>query len=185
MKQALRFILFYTISCLILSHSPTGWAGSPLMAIKAGNSGAMTIRSNTLEIEGNRNVVTFSGDVDVERDDFTIHCDKILLYYQNPQGDGSAAMENRRVDKIIATGHVKIVLADGGSATAEEAVYYQGDEKVVLTGMPIVRQNNDFVEGTKITLFVKEKRSIVEGSKDKKIRAVLYPKAERGGPVDR
>ena len=62
---------------------------------------------------------------------------------------------------------------------AEKAVYYQNDEKVVLTGKPVVKRGNDFVEGSKITLFLKEKRSIVEGAEDKKARAVLIPRSKK------
>jgi lipopolysaccharide export system protein LptA len=62
---------------------------------------------------------------------------------------------------------------------AEKAVYYEDDEKVVLTGKPVVKQGNDFVEGSKITLYLKEKRSLVEGSKDQKVRAVLFPRREK------
>ena len=62
---------------------------------------------------------------------------------------------------------------------AEQAIYYQSDERVVLTGKPVVKQGNDFVEGAKITLLLKENRSIVEGSEDSKVRAVLSPKNKK------
>jgi lipopolysaccharide export system protein LptA len=62
---------------------------------------------------------------------------------------------------------------------SEKAVYYENDEKVVLTGSPVVKQGNDFVEGSKITLYLKEKRSTVEGSEKEKVRAVLHPRSEK------
>jgi lipopolysaccharide export system protein LptA len=79
----------------------------------------------------------------------------------------------------MASGDVKITREDGLLAQAEDATYYQAQEKVVLTGQPTVRQGEDFVEGSTITLFLKEKRSIVEGSNDKKVRAVLSPKSKK------
>jgi lipopolysaccharide export system protein LptA len=64
-------------------------------------------------------------------------------------------------------------------ATAEKAVYYQSEEKMVLTGNPVVRMGKDFVEGDRITMFLKEERSVVESSKDKKVRAVIFPKGKK------
>jgi len=73
--------------------------------------------------------------------------------------------------------NVKIIRPDGSSATAEQATYYQAQEKVVLTGKPVVKQGNDFVEGSSITLLLRENRSIVKGSKGKKAKAVLTPRS--------
>jgi lipopolysaccharide export system protein LptA len=61
-------------------------------------------------------------------------------------------------------------------ALAGKAVYSRNDEKVVLTGSPVVKQGDDFVEGSRITLFLRDQRSIVEGSENKKLRAVLSPR---------
>ena len=109
----------------------------------------------------------------------------MLIYYNSETGSEDSGNQGFSYNKIIATGKVKVEHSDGGLATAEKAVYYQDEDKVVLTGMPVVRQENDFVEGTRITLFLKEKRSIVEGSGKEKIRAVLFPGSDKGNIVDR
>ena len=41
----------------------------------------------------------------------------------------------------------------------------------------IVKQGNDLVEGAKITLFLKENRSIVEGGQGSKVKAVISPRS--------
>jgi lipopolysaccharide export system protein LptA len=41
-----------------------------------------------------------------------------------------------------------------------------------------VWQGADLVSGERITLFVKEDRSIIEGSKDKRVSATIYPKTK-------
>ena len=74
---------------------------------------------------------------------------------------------------------VKINRDQGGMATVEKAVYYRQDEKVVLTGKPVVKQGNDFMAGDRITIFLNENRSVVESSEDKKVRAVIFPKREK------
>jgi lipopolysaccharide export system protein LptA len=137
---------------------------------------AIVIKSNQLEVDNQRKIVTFTGDVDAKKDDFTMTCQKMVLYYvEQPSEAGSEKME-LSIDRIIAMGQVTITQADGGTATAEKATYYQSEEKVVLTGNPIVKQGDDFVEGSTITLFLKEDRSIVEGSESKRARAVLSPR---------
>ena len=142
----------------------------------------IVIDANTLEIDNNRRIVIFSGNVVARSDTFIINCRKMLLYYHNQQPEREQGEGNTKIDKIIATGKVRVTRPDGGSAFAEKAVYYQNDEKVVLTGKPIVKQGNDFVEGAKITLLLKENRSIVEGSENKKVRAIISPRSEKREP---
>jgi lipopolysaccharide export system protein LptA len=136
-------------------------------------TGSIVIHSDSLEIDSRQKLVTFSGRVRAEREDFVIHSDRMLLYYvDSPSSDGSKG-EDIQIDRIVAMGGVRIIRTEGGLATAEKAVYYQAEEKAILTGNPIVRQGEDFVEGAKITLYLKEKRSVVEGSDGKKVRVVI------------
>jgi len=145
---------------------------------KTDNPGAvpMVIKSNTLEVNDALRIVTFSGEVDARKDDFTILCSKMLVYYEKlpEQKEGEAG--GTKIDKIVASGDVRISRAEGGVATADEAVYYQLDEKLVLTGRPVVKQGNDFVEGDRITIFLKENRSVVESAKDNKVKATIFPR---------
>jgi lipopolysaccharide export system protein LptA len=146
---------------------------------------SIVINSNRLEVDNQRKRVTFSGDVDAKRDDFTMTCREMVLYYIEEAAETASEKQELRIDRIVATGEVTITRAEGGSATAEKATYYQNEEKIVLTGNPVVKQGDDFVEGSTITLFLKEDRSIVEGSKGKRARAVLSPGSAKGNGVDR
>jgi lipopolysaccharide export system protein LptA len=148
---------------------------------KGGPEQPLVIKSNHLEIDNGKKTVTFSGNVDARKDDWIINCQKMILFYnKNEQTAKSAAEDEKlRVDKIIAKGDVQIRQSGGGMATAEEATYYQADERVVLTGKPVVKQGDDFVEGLKITLFLKENRSIVEGTEENKVRAVIAPRSQQ------
>jgi lipopolysaccharide export system protein LptA len=136
----------------------------------------MVIKSNTLEVNDGLRIVTFSGAVDARKDDFTILCSKMLVYYDKLPGQKEGEDGGTKIDKIVASGDVRISRAEGGVATADEAVYYQLDEKLVLTGRPVVKQGNDFVEGDRITIFLKENRSVVESAKDNKVKATIFPR---------
>jgi len=102
----------------------------------------------------------------------------MLVFYESaPKQKGSEPSETR-IDKIIAEGQVVINRNQGGMATTEKAIYYQKDEKVVLTGNPVVKQGKDFVEGDRITIFLKENRTVVESSTNKKVKAIIFPARE-------
>ena len=136
----------------------------------------IVVKSDSLEVDNKRKIVTFSGNVNASREGFTINCDKMSLHYDETGKAQDEANPAMKIDRIIATGKVKISRADGGSATADKAIYYQKDEKVVLTGKPVVKQGKDLVEGAKITLFLKENRSVVEGGQGSKVKAVISPR---------
>jgi lipopolysaccharide export system protein LptA len=146
---------------------------------KGGPEQPLVIKSDNLEIDNQKKIVTFNGSVDARKDDWTINCQKMILFYNEQNAKSGAGAEKPRVDKIIAQGKVQIRQSGGAMATAEEATYYQVDDKVVLTGKPVVKQGDDFVEGSKITLFLKENRSIVEGTEQNKVRAVIAPRSQK------
>jgi lipopolysaccharide export system protein LptA len=145
----------------------------------------IVIKADSLEIDDQNKVVIFTGNVDAREKEFVINCQKMVLYYKDQSARPVSETGQVNIDRIIATGGVKITRPNGGLATAEKALYYRNDEKLVLTGKPKVKQGDDYVQGSKITLFLKENRSVVEGSKDDKVRAVYSPRNEKEGPVDR
>ena len=173
----LKTLFYIIIPFLGLITPSAGMPESSFIGIdKINRDQPIIINSDTLEIDNKRRIVTFHGNVDARESDLTIKCQKMLLYYKDTAGDQASDNSDLKIDKIIAKGKVKISRSDGGLATADEAVYNQKDETVVLTGKPVVKQGDYFVEGAKITLFLKENRSVVEGSKTIKVRAVMSPR---------
>lgn len=171
-----KFAIFCLILLIPLLVNPIS-SGKPWAQTfdKEPRRSPIVIKADSLEIDDNRKIVTFSGKVDAKETQFTINCDKMLVYYGEQKSAARTDETQLRIEKIVAQGNVKITRKSGGLATAEQALYYHSDEKLVLTGKPVVRQGNDFVEGSKITLFLRENRSIVEGAGDNKVRAVLFP----------
>ncbi|MDZ7699119.1 MAG: lipopolysaccharide transport periplasmic protein LptA [Deltaproteobacteria bacterium] len=181
MKHLLKRAFFCLSAFLCLtSWSPAHSADSEAEPDKMG-SGPVVIHSNKLEADDKAKTITFWGDVTAKRDDFAIDCREMVVYLRKKslqtQEEGKASP---RIDRIVATGDVKIVRSAGGTATAQKAVYYQEEEKIVLTGEPIVKQGNDFVAGDRITLFIAEDRSVVDSPQNGKVKAVIFPKEETG-----
>jgi len=184
MKRTSIGLGFVLTGLLLLGFlSAPALSAGPQEKAQKKSPGPMVIKSKTLEADDKKKQVTFAGDVEAKRDDFTVLCEKMVVFYKESSEQKETETVSASIDRIVATGKVKIIRADGGVATGEKAVYYQKDEKLVLTGKPVVKQGEDFVEGDVITLFLKEDRSIVESDKDKKVRAVIFPKQEKGkGP---
>ena len=140
------FVLFVSILfCFVSQYS----VGSQVLEQKISKpeQGPIVIKSNTLEVNEALKLVTFTGEVNAKNEDFVIDCQKMVVHYKSrPAQDGVKDVETS-IDKIIATGQVKINRIQGGTATANEAVYYLQDEKIVLTDNPVVKQGNDVVEG--------------------------------------
>lgn len=172
-----RWIRAFLLLCGILYQlSDTGLAEASDTAAPGAGPSPMVIKSKSLELDDQKKEVTFRGSVHATRDDFEIDCDQMLVRYDASSKASGEDMAGARIKEIVATGRVVIRRVQGGVATAERAVFFQGDEKVVLTGKPVVKQGNDLVEGEKITIFLKENRSVVEGSQDSQVRAVIYPR---------
>jgi lipopolysaccharide export system protein LptA len=141
----------------------------------------IVIKSDTLEVDQQKRLIVFEGKVRARRRDMTVDCQKMLVYYLDSSASAESNVESRQIDKIIALGNVTVNRSDGSVAHAGKAVFFQAEEKIVLTEDPSVQQGRDIVEGEKIIILLKEERSIVEGSKGKPVRATLFPKEEEGG----
>jgi len=75
------------------------------------------------------------------------------------QGEAGASGQ---VDNSEASGKVVIEKSDG-KATCGRALYYKDEEKLVLTESPVAWQGDKKIEGSQMSIFLKEDRSVVEG----------------------
>ncbi|OGX18818.1 MAG: LPS export ABC transporter periplasmic protein LptC [Omnitrophica WOR_2 bacterium RBG_13_44_8b] len=99
-----------------------------------------------LEINYEKNIATFNNNVKVERADSLIYSDKMEVFFVASKGaDKSRQPQVNSIDKIIASGNVKIVRGSNTSYS-EEAVYTTLDSKITLTGRPklIIYSAEDF-----------------------------------------
>jgi len=171
-----RCFLFLSLWVLLLAPGASGQTLKKAFGDSQGQP--IVIKSDSLEFDHQHKMVTFSGNVDANRDDWNILCQKMVVYYGEKSKE-SSQKESMKIEKIVAKGDVRMSRQSGGLATAQEATYYWDEERVVLTGKPVVQQGDDFVEGTVVTLLLKESKSLVEGSGDTRVRAVISPRSEK------
>ncbi len=130
----------------------------------------LRISSQVLEADNKNRVILFRGNVLAKQGDLTIQADAARVYYDK-KGEGTEIRE------IVASGNVKIYEGDR-LATGNKAVLDNREQKIVLTEQPKVWQGKDMVSGEKITVFLNEDKSIVEGGPDRRVEVILYPKSE-------
>ena len=142
------------------------------------------IVSDRLEAYEQQRQVIFIGNVVAKQGELTILGDRMTIFYlegENPESNDGGL--GARIDKIMVEGSVRITQKNV-VATGERAVYFDEENKVVLTGEPKVQQDKNFIQGDKITLFLDSEKSIVEGGPSGPVEATIY-RSGSGGPVDR
>lgn len=115
----------------------------------------IVITSNRMEADKLGDTVTFTGDVTLKKEGLTLAADSMIVFYDSGTKD---------VREIDAHGNV-MVRKEGRIAFSNDAYYYAREEKIVLTGDARIIENDNQLGGDKITLFLRDDRSIVEGGK--------------------
>lgn len=119
----------------------------------------IVVTSQRMEADKLGDLVTFTGDVVLKKEAVTVNSDTLLVHYDPP---------TKGVREIEAVGNV-VVRQEGRVAIGNKAVYYSSEEKIVLTGDAKIIENDNQVGGERITLFLRDNRSVVEGG-----RVLLY-----------
>jgi len=103
------------------------------------------------------------------QEDLVVHSDIMIVYFQDkgspaPSSGGrtSSQKPGKEIRFIEARGHVKIAKGES-RATCQRAIYDRQAEKVILRGSPVAWQAGTRISGPKMTMFLKENRSVVEG----------------------
>ena len=142
-----------------------------------------TITAKKMTVKNQDSQAVFEGAVVMTRGSLVVYSDHMVVTFRAQDSAASdnlkgpedvkdaapskepgtvPAVSNRSINKIEATGRVKIE-KDSGSATCAKAVYYQEGDKIVLTGDPVAWDKGTRVSGRQITMFLAEDRSVVEG----------------------
>lgn len=137
------------------------------------SSSPIVIDADRMEALKKEGLVIFTGNVVAKQDNSTQTADRMEVYLDD---------KGERVLRIVSTGNVKIVTEDCRTGTARRAEYYDDDQRLLLLGNAKVWQEENVVTGERITIWLAEDRSIVEGGSPERVKSVFYPKREEQKP---
>jgi len=124
----------------------------------------VNINADSLEYDNSENRILFSGNVVARQGDIVMFADNMDVLY-NASGD---------LKRISAFGSVKVTQGER-IAIGKSIIFYNQDQKIVVTGNPRVWQGDNVIQGKKITVFLKEDRTVVEGGPGGRVNATIYP----------
>ena len=127
-----------------------------------------TITSKTMIANNKAGTVIFQGEVHLTQAGLDVQSDEMIVRFTTDESSQPAGTQTpeqggkRKISVIEAKGNVVIVKGEG-KATCGHAIYYKDEERIVLTESPVAWQAGTRVSGPKMTMYLKEDRSVVEG----------------------
>ena len=115
----------------------------------------VVVTANRMEADELGTKVVFTGKVTLKKEGMTLSSDSMIVLYD---------VGTKDVKQIEAHGNV-VVQKEGRIAQANNASYFSNEEKIILTGDARIIENDNQLGGQKITLFLRDDRSLVEGGK--------------------
>ncbi len=157
------FYYFFAFALLPLARS-----AEPVPVPTVIESGAAEMISTETET-----TFSFTKGVTVTATNMTLTCEDLVVVATRT-GDPKATLGNQQGFKsLIATGGVRIVQNDR-EATAARAEVFPGDDKVILSGDPIVRNIGEGTElsgkGMQLVLYRGQRRAVIEGPQGTRVR---------------
>lgn len=129
------------------------------------------ITSNRMTASSEKNQAVFEGAVKMVQGELVVHSDVMIVYFKEKgsssdpssnSASGTNSESGKEINYIEAKGRVRIKKGES-RATSQHALYNKAEEKIILTGSPVAWQTGTRVSGPKMTMFLKENRSVVEG----------------------
>jgi len=123
------------------------------------------ITADWMEADQSKHSITYKGRVVTVQNEMTMRSETLTAFYDP---------DTKQIRQIIAEGKVNATQGDR-VATGEKAVFDDQAKTVTLTGNPVMRQGNNQVSGVKVIYFTEQDRSIVEGNKQTRVIATIFP----------
>lgn len=162
-----------------------GWAEDQAAKVPEAADGDKMIRvtADRLVTDTESQNAEFIGNVHATRDNMTIFCDSLKIFYTDTAAQGAQSKPGEgSIRRIVADGNVKIDF-DNQTATTQRADWSPQDQTIVLSGpgSKIVSGKNS-ITGSKITLHQEDNRIQVEGGSDGRVEAQFFSN-EQGVPM--
>jgi len=130
----------------------------------------VTVDADKMERFGKEGLVVFTGNVVARQNNSVQYADRMEVYLDE-RGD--------RILRTVSTGAVRIITRDCRTGTARRDEYDDLEQRVVLLCNARVWQEDNVVSGETITIYLSQDRSVVQGGRQERVKAVFYPKDEK------
>ena len=169
---ALTTVTLMVVSAFVVTGSPVTTTAQTGSKARGGDdrSQPVTVDADRMERYGKESLVVFSGNVMVRQNNSVQYADRMEVYLDE-KGD--------RILRTVSTGTVKIITRDCRTGTARRAEYHELEQRVVLSGNARVWQDDNVVSGDTITIFLAQDKSIVQGGKQERVKAVFHPRDDK------
>jgi lipopolysaccharide export system protein LptA len=144
----------------------------PAVPAAEDKNGPVIVDSDSLESMQKEGLSVFKGNVVAKQNNSVQYADRMEVYTDS---------KTDRIERVVSTGNVRIITRDCRMGTASRTEYYDAEQRVVLIGNARVWRGADIVTGERITIYLAEDRSLVEGGKQERVKAIFYqdrPKTE-------
>jgi outer membrane protein assembly factor BamD len=123
------------------------------------------ITSDKVEAYWKQNLIIFRGNVVARQKDMVIYADSL---------EAVTLQDGKGIERVTAGGNVKIQQGLR-VANCEKAIFYNLDQKVVLTGDPKVSEGENIVSGDEIIFDIDKNRVEVRGGSSGRGKAKIQP----------
>jgi lipopolysaccharide export system protein LptA len=152
------------------STEPSTPAAGRKAQTKEDRAQPVTVDADKMERFGKEGLVVFTGNVVARQNNSVQYADRMEVYLDE-RGD--------RILRTVSTGSVRIITRDCRTGTARRAEYHDLEQRFVLLGNARVWQDDNVVSGETITMFLSQDRSVVQGGRQERVKAVFYPKDDK------
>ena len=126
----------------------------------------VTVDADNLENFQKDGLTVFKGNVVARQNNSVQYAERMEVYTD---------AKTNRIERVISTGNVRIITRDCRMGTSNRAEYYDVEQRVILIGNARVWREDNVVTGERITIYLAEDRSVVEGGKQDRVKAIFYP----------
>lgn len=182
--EALFVVLAILGLAIPAAHGEEDAGGAPFGALsERAQSGPITIKSDSLELDYREATLTYVGNVHVTQGDMVLTSDILAItFHQGALAGVSPTGEKQepgrrvsdRIREIVADGNVRIE-QEQRVATGKRAVFDHAQQTIVLSDNAVLEEGPNQVSGERIVVYLDEQRSVIESGSNTRVQAVLYP----------
>jgi len=176
---------------MLLAATPGAWAQQ---GGAGGGNRPVEIVADKLVVDQDRQLATFSGNVDAVQGDMTLRANQLRVFYVEQdeprdqgkprRGDGAdASASDQSIRRIEAEGDV-LLTRPGETAEGDAGVYDPIKRTLVLEGNVVLTRAQNVIRGTRLDSNLETGVSVVTaagGQRDQRVRALFAPEQKEEG----